>query len=85
MTALYPREASAAVVWHDFIGTARYIWASGTGWDVEPDATGNLWHAPTFFGSDAIGPDGLLNIGVTLDQAERTLRQLGHTIGEWDD
>jgi hypothetical protein len=75
MSVLYPQRNTATVSWRDFTGQPRYLWTADVGWDDE--TTGLLWDWPN-------DDPGLINNGVTLAQAERTLRQLGHTIGDWD-
>ena len=73
MTTLYPARRTGGVVWYGFgDGAPRYFWHPGLDW--APDSTGPLW--------DTNARD--INADVTLAQAERSLRQLGHTIGEWD-
>lgn len=82
MTTLYParRPSRLAVEWRDFNGAIRYRWfASGT--PAPPAAPqGALWDWPAWVATGK----GVINASATLAQAERTLRQLGHTIGEWD-
>lgn len=73
MTTLYPQARSLGITWRDFNGAGRYFWTPGHGWSLA--STGPL------IDDYALN----LNADVTLAQAERTLRQLGHTIGEWDD
>lgn len=73
MSTLYPQPRRHSVIWTDFNGKWRYVWFR----DPNAPDSGTLrdWRSPD---------SGHINNGVTLAQAERSLRQLGHTIGEWD-
>lgn len=73
MTTLYPNRRTGGITWRDFNGAYRYFWTAGHYWNNS--SFGDLW--------DKEARD--VNTCVTLEQAERSLRQLGHQIGEWDD
>lgn len=72
MTTLHPQRTRHGVRWSDFNGNWRYVWFRG----LRDVTTGDLcdWRSTEW-----------LNTNVELEQAERSLRQLGHKIGEWDD
>ena len=77
MSTLYRKPSRIGFVWDDFNGRRRYVWSRLLG-DRPDEPLGHLgdWTAP---------PWDWINRDVTLAEAERSLRQLGHTIGEWDD
>lgn len=74
MTTLYPQHETASVGWYDPSGQPVYLWTSDVGW--YDDTTGNLWDWPMYVTQNA----GLLVIGVTLAEAEQSIRRLGHKI-----
>lgn len=78
MTVLYPQYALSSVEWRDFTGYPRYTWYSGHDWDDE--TTGNLYEV--YDGGPVILP---VAGWLTFSEAKRSLQQLGHRMGEWDD